>query len=236
MLQLFPAFRAHPYVQKGVSYWYIGVCTVQSGWSITFMFDLIWESLIFMSLIGVTLAGCVIGCYYQYPAANKNLIEFWFLLFPFAIEFGWILCASLVNANIVVVWTKAPAVTQITVAICSLALIYAYAVWALFVPTRPNYSVPAAISWAALGVYFQLGEPIPLISDTFDSTTILSIRYSAGVICLLVLLLIIIRVTVALYKNCIVKKMENDSNVNSEIAPIPAGEETSPFTSDEHVL
>jgi hypothetical protein len=148
----------------------------------------------------------------QYSAAKKTLVEFWFLLFPFAIHFGWILCATLINVNIVVVWFKAPAVTQITVAICSLALMYACSVWALFVPTRPNYTVPAAITWAALGVYFQLAEPVPLISETFDSTTISSIRYSAGVICVLVMLLILIRLFVGLYKACTSKNSAHDAN------------------------
>jgi hypothetical protein len=208
-LQLFPKFRAHPYVQKGVSYWYIGVCITQVTWTFFFAYDLIWESLLFISLIALTLAGCVIGCYYQYSSADKTLIEFWFLLFPFSIHFGWLLCATLVNANIVVVWAGAPAVTQITVAICSLVLLHACGVWALFVPARPNYTVPAVIGWAALGVSFRLENPIKLITDTFDSTTILSIRYSAVFICLLMVLLIIIRLTVALHKNFIAKEMKN---------------------------
>jgi hypothetical protein len=213
ILQLFPKFRAHPYVQKGVSYWYLGVCTAQSIWSFVFMYDQIWESLVFISLIALSLAGCVVGSYYQYSAANKTLVEFWFLLFPFAIHFGWILCATLINANIVVVWFEAPAVTQITVAICTLALIYACSVWALFVPTRPSYTVPATTIWAALGVYFQLDEPINLISETFDRTTISSIRYSAGIICLLVVLLILIRLFVGLYKyTCTSKIVERDAD------------------------
>jgi len=177
------------------------------------MYDQIWESLVFISLIALSLAGCVVGSYYQYSAANKTLVELWFLLFPFAIHFGWILCATLINANIVVVWFEAPAVTQITVAICTLALIYACSVWALFVPTRPSYTVPATTIWAALGVYFQLDEPINLISETFDRTTISSIRYSAGIICLLVVLLILIRLFVGLYKyTCTSKIVERDAD------------------------
>jgi hypothetical protein len=103
-------------------------------------------------------------------------------------------------------------VTQITVAICSLALLHACGVWALFVPARPNYTVPAVISWATLGVYFQLDKPANSITQTFDSTTILSIQYSAGVVCLLLLLFIIIRFLVAIYKNCIAKKIEGETD------------------------
>jgi len=182
VLQLFPKFRAHPYVQKGVSYWYIGVCTTQIVWAFVFAYDLIWVSLLFISLIALTLAGCVVGSYYQYTNANKTLIEFWFLLFPFSIHFGWLLCATLVNANVVVVWAKANAVTQITVAICSLALLHACGVWALFVPSRPNYTVPSVISWATLGVYFRLNDPVNSISQAFDTRLKLaSIRCSSQV-------------------------------------------------------
>jgi hypothetical protein len=206
-LQLIPKFRAHPYVQKGVSYWYIGVCIAQGIWSFVYTYEYIWQSLLFISLATVSLAGCVVGSYYQYSAGNKTFVEYWFLLFPFSIHFGWTLCVTLVNVNIVIVWAKAAAVTQITVAICTLAFIYTCAVWALCVPTRPNYTVAAAISWETLGVYFQWD-----FSEAFGITTILSIRYSAGAICLLVVLLILIRFFVDVYKKCMSKNAERDTN------------------------
>lgn len=70
--------------------------------------------------------------------------------------------------------------------------------------------------------------------DTFDSKAISSIWYLADVICLLVVLFVVIRLTKSLYKNHIIKKVENDSNSN-EIYPTPRVEETLPFTIDEHV-
>lgn len=194
-------------MQKGVSYWYLGVCTAQSIWSFVYTYDYIWQSLLFISLAALSSAGCVVGSYYQYSAGSKTLAEFWFLLFPFSIHFGWTLCVTLVSVNIVVVWAKATAVTQITVAICTLALFFACAVWALYVPTRPSYTIPAAIIWETLGVYFQLDD-----SEAFDITTVLSIRYTAGAICLLVVLLICIRFFVDLYRNCISKNAERDAN------------------------
>jgi hypothetical protein len=208
ILQLLPKFRAHPYVQKGVSYWYIAACIAQIIWTFMFAFDLIVGSLIFISVIAITLAGCVIGCYYQYSAAEKTLIEFWFLLFPFAIHFGWLLIATVANVNIVVVWAKASAVAQITVAICSLALLHACGVWALFVPARPNYTVPIVISWATLGIYFQLDSSEDSITAAFDTTTIQSLQYSAVVICALMLLFVCIRVLVAIYKQCTGRNIE----------------------------
>ena len=88
---------------------------------------------------------------------------------------------------------------------------------------------------AGLGVYFQLDQPASLIMDTFDSTAISSIWYLVGVVCLLMVLFVVIRLTKSLYKNHIIKKVENDSNSN-EIYPTPRVEETLPFTIDEHVL
>eukprot|EP00590_Aulacoseira_subarctica_P006050 CAMPEP_0172416750 /NCGR_PEP_ID=MMETSP1064-20121228/3251_1 /TAXON_ID=202472 /ORGANISM="Aulacoseira subarctica , Strain CCAP 1002/5" /LENGTH=316 /DNA_ID=CAMNT_0013154633 /DNA_START=74 /DNA_END=1024 /DNA_ORIENTATION=- len=223
ILQLFPNYRTHPNVQKGVSYWYIGVCATQIGWTFLFTFDFIWQSLLLMSLVLVTLAGCVVGSYYQYVAAKKTFLEYWFFLFPFAIHFAWILCATLVNTNVVVVWATASAVTQITVAICSLALLHACGVWALFVPDRPNYTVPVVIFWATIAVYFELDNPSPLILATFDTTTILSIQYSALVVCLLMPLFIFIRLSVSLYSKCATKKIEAAGQYEEEeIASSPA--------------
>jgi hypothetical protein len=208
ILQLLPKYRAHPYVQKGVSYWYITACIVQIIWTLLFDFDLIWESLLCISFIAIDLAFCVVGCYYLYPAAEKTFIEFWFLLFPFAIHFGWLLCATLVNANTVVVWANASAVTQITVAICSLAVLHACGVWALFVPARPNYTVPLVISWATLAIYFQLDNSKDSITATFDTTTIQSLQYSAIVVSALMLLFVCIRILVAIYKHCTGSKID----------------------------
>ena len=98
----------------------------------------------------ISLFGCVRGIYYQYDVAKKTLVEYWFLVFPFAINFGWIVCATLVTTNIVVVWAKASAVVQLTVGICSLALLVGAAIFALFVPARPNYTVAGVISWATV--------------------------------------------------------------------------------------
>jgi hypothetical protein len=88
---------------------------------------------------------------------------------------------------------------------CSLVILHACSVWALFAPARPNYTVPTVISWASLGIYFQPDQPVNLIMDTFDSTSILTIQYLAGVICLLVVILIMIRFTVAFYKTVLPK-------------------------------
>lgn len=209
VFQLLPNYRSHPYVQKGVSYWYTAVCIAQVGWTFLFTFDFIWPSMIFMSLILLSLAGCVSGSYYQYANSKKTQIEFWFLLFPFSIHFGWLICATLVNANLVAVWAKASSMTQISFAICSLALFPACSVWSLFVlPVRPNYTVPAVICWATLGVYVELRNPKTLILKTFDVVTIRSIQVSTGVVGLLILLLILIRLFMAVYNQCTSKKID----------------------------
>jgi len=208
VFQLLPNFRSHPYVQKGVSYWYTVVCIAQVGWTFLFTFDLIWPSMIFMSLILLSLAGCVLGSYYQYANSKKTQLEFWFLLFPFSIHFGWLLCATLVNANVVAVWANASSMTQISFAICSLALFPTCSVWSLFVSVRPNYTVPAVICWATLGVYVELSNPKTLVLKTFDAVTIRSIQISTGIIGLLILLLIVIRLFLAVYNQCTSKKID----------------------------
>lgn len=69
-----------------------------------------------------------------------------------------LLGATISNGNIVAVWAETSAVKHIMAAICSLVILHVCSVWALFVPARPNYTVPTVIGWAELGIYFQLDQ------------------------------------------------------------------------------
>lgn len=220
VLQLLPSYRAHPYVRNGVSYWYISVCILQIAWVIVFTYELIWLSFVTMVALLVSLFGCVLGTYYQYNNAKKTLIEYWLLLFPFSIELGWIIGATLVNINILVVWYKASAVVQLTFGICSLAVLVAVAVVALFVPDRPNYTVAGVISWAAFGIYSALKNPLELITETFDATSITSIQYSALVVCIMVVFFIAIRLLVALYRKFSGSRVTRGATFEENLAPV----------------
>lgn len=198
IFQLLPNYRMHPYVQQGVSYWYVAVCTAQIAWTFAFAFEVIWLSLVMMLLILTSLLGCVISNYYQYRESDKTVAEFWMFLFPFEIHCGWIICASALNVNVLLVAAGFDDVVQLTAGVSSLAVLHAVALWALYVPTRPNYTIACVVAWANYWISQELKNPIELITETFDATVIVSIQYAALVVTNIVMVLIVSRVMVGI--------------------------------------
>jgi len=189
---MFPRFRSHPLVQNGVSYWYIGTCLAQIGWTFAFAYEIIWLSLVLMVAILATLFAIAWRQYYQYnnPENPKRVWDFWLLILPFALHFGWIICATAVNTNVLVVSMGQPAAIQLCVGIISLAVLHAVALWALYFPYRAQYTIPCVISWANGAIASELTNPKNLITQTFSNTIIESIRLSSAAVSIIVLILI----------------------------------------------
>jgi hypothetical protein len=212
--QMFPRFRGHPLVQNGVSYWYLATCLIQVGWTFAFAFDIIWLSLVFMVGILITLFIIAVLQYYQYdnPENPKRIWDFWLFILPFALHFGWIICATAVNTNVVVVAMNQPAAVQLCVGIISLAVLHAVALWALYFPARANYTVPCVISWANGAIAAELTNPKSLITETFSETIIEAIRLSSAAVSIIVLILITSRLVLAGVRMCF-GKFERSSDI-----------------------
>ncbi len=75
---------------------------------------------------------------------------------------GWLHCWVLLSVMEILsqygLRPETSAVKHIMAAICSLVILHVCSVWTLFVPARPNYTVPTVIGWAELGIYFQLDQ------------------------------------------------------------------------------
>lgn len=201
IVQLLKRFRAHPMVQQGVSYWYCGVSLAQVGWTISFTYEVIPLSLVFMLLILFSLYGLLYSQYYT--ESTGKLVEFWLLRFPFAIHAGWITAASALNVSVVAVWKAAPADIQLAIGIVSLAVLHAISVWMLFnLKKGPNYTIACVLSWANGWIYAELQEPKSLITGTFAPDIINGVAYAAVSVAFIILLQVVIRISMGALAKC----------------------------------
>jgi len=191
VVQLFPRFRGKPMIQKGVGYWYVAVCLMQVGWTFSFGYESIPLSMVFMAALWMSLVGLL---YSQYNTkSDGSLLEFWLLRFPFAIHAGWITAATALNANVVSVWKKDPATTQLALAIVSLAVLHAVSVWVLFNIKRPNYTIACVLSWASGWIHAELQHPTESVVSMFGETIIVAVAYAARAVSYIILAQVITR-------------------------------------------
>lgn len=200
IVQMIPSYRARPMVQQGVSFWYIAACVAQIGWTLSFAFEVISLSLIFMLLILISLMGLLIS-QYNVPldattssCSMKGIGEFWLLRFPFSVHAGWITAASALNVGVVAVDVQASAATQLSVGIICLAVLHALSVWHLFGYKRPNYTIPCVLIWANGWIYAELQNPKQLVIDTFDPSIINGVAYAAFSVSMIILIQVVVRV------------------------------------------
>ena len=213
--QFFKRFRAHPQVQKGVSYWYCGVCAFQVGWTLAFAYEIIILSLVMMLLILFCLYGLLYSQYYA--ESDGSLLEFWLLRFPFAIHAGWITAASALNTSVVAVWQQATAPIQLGLGIVSLAVLHAISVWVLFnLKKGPNYTMASVLSWANGWIYAELQTPKALITDTFSPDTIQGVAYAAVSVAFIIVTQIIVRLIMGSVEKCRGRRSNRNAEAASE--------------------
>jgi len=178
IVQFLSAFRSSPLVQDGVKWYYIGVCLAQAAWTLTFSFEFIVGSAVAMLTILAFLVTTVVSQYKAVESVSQR--DFWLLKFPFSIHCGWIVAASFVNINVVLVYYELESSIQLFAAIASLVGVLAAAVVALKVPKTPEYVIPLVLVWATAGIAVELGNPKELIENTFEENTITAVQYGAA--------------------------------------------------------
>ena len=81
--------------------------------------------------------------------------EFWLLRFPFEIHCGWIIVATILNANIVLVARNASVEIQLAATMLSLGLVLMVTTIVLFVTKKgPRYTIPFVLAWAMVSSSF----------------------------------------------------------------------------------
>uniref|UniRef100_A0A7S2LGL1 Uncharacterized protein n=1 Tax=Leptocylindrus danicus TaxID=163516 RepID=A0A7S2LGL1_9STRA len=164
--QCFKKYRAHPLVQDGVGYWYVGTCISQAGWSIAFGYEVIWLSLVLMIAILISLVGLLVS---QYKLKPGNFWDYVILCFPFAIHCGWIIAATFLNISVLLVSEDVDATSQLSAAILSVAALLSLAVYTLLALSSPEYVVAVVLAWANAGISSELSDPPTEIREHFDS-------------------------------------------------------------------
>jgi uncharacterized membrane protein len=184
-------------VQQAVGFKYVFTVIAQAGWTMTFSQELIPVSLILMACIWINLLQ-IVRSFNEVNSSRLNAsndfkstaMNYLLAMFPFAVHFGWITAATVVNANLVLVYENYSASTQFLASIGGLALLVVFALVLLFF----GYStVPLVLAWALLGVYVELSMPKESIVNAFSETQIDSIRYGAIVAMSVTLLLTLLQ-------------------------------------------
>lgn len=173
VLQLLPTFRANPLVLEGVSYNYILVCAVQVGWTFSFALEqmvmsMIWMLAILFFLVRIYQEQSKVLMEHDQESFNSN---FWLLRFPFNLHLGWIVAATLVNFNVVLVAHNAATSVQFTSAIVTLAtalLVGGVMLYTQKDKQRPDVTIPLVLVWALNAISKELKEPKDLIISTFS--------------------------------------------------------------------
>jgi translocator protein len=152
---------------------YLYVCLAQAGWTFAFAWEVIWLSLVFMYAILYFLVWIV----FEQEAQEKQWKGYFIHQFPFSIHCGWIMAASVVNTNLVLVAYGASTLAQFITACCTLAVLLLVGFYVL--ATTKDLTVPCVLVWALGWIYSELEAPAQSITDRFTTQQIEGIQYAS---------------------------------------------------------
>lgn len=162
---------------KAVGLDYLYVCLAQMGWTVSFTTEHIGLSLIFMVMI---LAFLLLIVNNLRRVGDQSGDSYFIYHFPFSIHAAWIMAATIVNLNVVLVWTEASAKAQFVVgAVSLLTLLGGLILRLLKYEDKPDWTFPFVLMWALLGVYSELSAPKDSIVERFSSQEISMVRSGA---------------------------------------------------------
>mmetsp|Transcript_26180 Transcript_26180/g.38725 ORF Transcript_26180/g.38725 Transcript_26180/m.38725 type:complete len:374 (-) Transcript_26180:177-1298(-) len=209
--QLFHAYQHLKIVEESISYWFFAVNCFQLGWIISYSFDIIWLSTLFL-FVGFGLL-CVVNynLYYQdYIFSPRRPIDSqdappvrqeWydlnicteFVIFraPFQVHCAWAFFTVLVQFNEMYVESNWP--SDAIVGLASLILLWVLGICILFIPRYPLFIMPIVISWGAMGIWVELSHPRSVILQNYEHKDLARMKGAAIATCIEHLLLPIIR-------------------------------------------
>lgn len=168
--QFLPSQRNSEGVTK--AWYYYPIFTVfQAGWTISFSFEVMWLSLVFMYAILATMISASMSLQ-TYQKTWKG-----YLLWqgPFSLQTGWIMAAAAVNTNVLPVYYEASTTVKIVVSSLSLVVLVVTAFfWLSSYPV--DFLIPMVIVWALGGVYAELQSPSQMILDEFSTKQISGVQ------------------------------------------------------------
>jgi hypothetical protein len=200
--QCLPTYRSTELVTKGVGYYFVWACLAQAGWTIAFGLEQMILALVFMFLILVPLM--IILTNISLMDAG-NIGRYWLLKFPFEIHCAWLMAATLVNCNVVLVAVQASSRVQTIVGWTSLAVVILVG---LYYTMKRTWVVPSVLAWATIAIAHQLANPKDLITTTFTELTIQQTKVASACVAALLLAAVLIKVV---YDRFINKTDEGDT-------------------------
>jgi hypothetical protein len=163
---------------------YLLVVLSQCAWTLTFSNELIPVSAGVMLLILLNLTVIVRSLATLEPPSSSDdsaKIAPWLYnlraVFPFAVHFGWILAASIVNLNVVLVDADLSRAVQLYGGALGGLLVVLLA--ALVLVWQRYVTAPVVLIWALLGIFVELANPLENIQSTFTTSDIAAVRYGS---------------------------------------------------------
>jgi len=178
--QMLPRFRGS-LVVAALAPWWWGVCTAQAAWTLAFAQEVIPLSLVFMLVILV----CLFGIALSTDGLTMPAAEYWLLRAPFSLHLGWIVAASVVNANVQADYSMASPGELLGLAVLSYALVAAIATVFTVAFRSPDPIACLVVSWAFAGVRAELGDarslndPKRFNPHVWDQVTLEGLRFAA---------------------------------------------------------
>jgi hypothetical protein len=148
---------------------YVGVCAAQIVWTLAFALE-------FMAL---SMAAMLVILFLLMRIVNAlDPIELnYFYKFPFSIHASWIAAASVVNANLLLVFYNVAPSVQFLVGVLSLVGLFVIAI--SWIRQSNDAIPPLVIVWALIGIAFELKSPQASITTAFGAQQIAIIQYMA---------------------------------------------------------
>jgi len=182
---------------KAVGYRYLTAVICQGSWTICFGKEYIIASFVLMMCIWINLLTIVRNLdtlSYDLQASVPSRMKDYVLdVLPFAVHFGWISAAFVVNANVLMESQEVESNGMYGAAIGSLVFIM---ILAFVLICRSGYlTAPLVLVFALLGIYAELANPQADIVAAFEAEQIDTIRLAAVGTAVVVLLVIIVQAT-----------------------------------------
>ena len=186
--QCLPSYRSSELVTKGVGYYFVWACIAQAVWTIAFGLEKIPLSLVCMVLILIPLV-IILTNISRMDAGSIGL--YWLLKFPFEIHCAWLMAATLVNTNVVLVAVHSSSMAQVIAGWTSLAAVILIGV---FYTLQRKWVVPSVLSWAVIAIAKELANPKDLIVSTFAESTIQQTKIASSCVAAILLVAMVAKI------------------------------------------
>lgn len=188
--QLLPRFRGSQVVSRVSPFWW-ALCAAQVAWTLAFAQEQITLALLFMLCILASL----LGASWSTDGLQLGAAEYFLLRAPLSLQLGWIVAASVVNANVQADAARASQETLLALAVVSYAAVLAVVTAFTFAAQSPDPLVGLVAAWAFAGIHSELGDPAKLNSpgrfnpSAWDAATLGGLRSAASVVSVVALAL-----------------------------------------------